>query len=536
MNESALPVVQMHPYRWGNPASAVKLPAAATAALQYLGVRAPDSVAVDVTEFATSPTVLTDEFLAQLQAVVGAAAVHIDSATRIAHTGGWSTPDLLRLRAGNTTDAPDAVVSPASHDEVVAVLELCSRNHVAVVPYSGGTSVVGGLSPSREGFAGVLALDLCRLDELVALDEISATATLQAGVRGPRAEAFLAEHGFTLGHFPQSYEGASIGGYAATRSAGQASAGYGRFDELVVGLVLATPRGTITLGTAPMSAAGPDLRQLVLGSEGTLGVITSVTVRIRRAPKVRLYEGWRFSSFDSGAAALRGLAQDGPLPTVVRLSDEAETAVNLADPEGKLGGSPGGCLAIMGYEGTAEEVVAMQSATGLALSSAGAENLGSEPGEAWRVGRYRAPYLRDPLLDAGALVETLETATFWSNLSVLRATVTEAVTSALAEQGTPPVVLCHISHVYPTGASLYFTVLCAQAADPIAQWYKAKVAANAAIRNSGATITHHHGVGVDHRDTYADEIGPLAIEVLQAVKSTLDPAGILNPGILVNRV
>ena len=536
MNESALPVVQMHPYRWGNPASAVELPAAATAALQHLGVRAPDSVAVDVAEVATSPTVLTDEFLAQLDAVVGEAAVHIDSATRIAHTGGWSTPDLLRLRAGNTADSPDAVVSPASHDKVVAVLELCSRNHVAVVPYSGGTSVVGGLSPSREGFAGVLALDLCRLDELVALDEISATATLQAGVRGPRAEALLAEHGFTLGHFPQSYEGASIGGYAATRSAGQASAGYGRFDELVVGLVLATPRGTITLGTAPMSAAGPDLRQLVLGSEGTLGVITSVTVRIRRAPKVRLYEGWRFSSFDSGAAALRGLAQDGPLPTVVRLSDEAETAVNLADPEGKLGGGPGGCLAIMGYEGTAEEVAAMQSATGLALSSAGAENLGPEPGEAWRLGRYRAPYLRDPLLDAGALVETLETATFWSNLFVLRAAVTEAVTSALAEQGTPPVVLCHISHVYPTGASLYFTVLCAQAADPIAQWHKAKVAANAAIRNSGATITHHHGVGVDHRDTYADEIGPLAIEVLQAVKSTLDPAGILNPGILVKRV
>jgi alkyldihydroxyacetonephosphate synthase len=220
----------------------------------------------------------------------------------------------------------------------------------------------------------------------------------------------------------------------------------------------------------------------------------------------------------------------------VRLSDEAETAVNLADPGGKLGGGPSGCLAIMGYEGTAEEVEAMRSATGLALTSAGGENLGTEPGEAWRLGRYRAPYLRDPLLDAGALVETLETATFWSNLPALRAAVTEAVTTALTGQGTPPLVLCHISHVYPTGASLYFTVLCAQAADPIAQWHGAKVAANAAIRKSGATITHHHGVGVDHREAYAEEIGPLAIDVLHAVKSALDPAGILNPGILINPV
>jgi alkyldihydroxyacetonephosphate synthase len=343
----------------------------------------------------------------------------------------------------------------------------------------------------------------------------------------------LAEHGYTLGHFPQSYEGASIGGYAATRSSGQSSAGYGRFDQMVVGLTLATPRGTVELGRAPMSAAGPDLRQLVLGSEGALGIITSVVLRIRPRPAERFFEGWKFASFDEGLTAIRRLAQDGPLPTVLRLSDEAETAINLADPD-VLGGGTGGVLAIVGFEGTRTAVRRAEVAE--VLTAAGAESLGEGPGETWRQGRYRAPYLRDPLLDEGALVETLETAGFWSTLPVLKAKVTEALVNALAEQGTPPLVLCHVSHVYETGASLYFTVISAQTADAVAQWREAKAAASQAIAEAGGTITHHHAVGTDHRDAYVAEIGPLAVEALQAVKHVLDPNGILNPGILLPEV
>jgi alkyldihydroxyacetonephosphate synthase len=533
MTESKLPVVEMHPYRWGDPSHPVSLPAAATAALQYLGVHAPAHDPVEPAEIVLPASALPEAAQAALQAAVGPANVRSDHRSRVAHTGGWSTPDLLRLRAGDGSDAPDVVVLPGSHDEVLQVLRICSEHNVAVVPYSGGTSVVGGLSPMRNGFAAVIALDLGRMADLISVDSVSRIATLQAGVRGTRAEELLAEHGFTLGHFPQSYEGASIGGYAATRSAGQASAGYGRFDEMVVGLVLATPRGTITLGTAPMSAAGPDLRQLVMGSEGTVGVITSVTLRVHPVPEERIYDGWRFHSFDDGAAALRALIQDGPVPTVLRLSDEAETAVNLADPSGNLGSGPGGCLAIVGFEGTTDDAATRRAAAARVLQELGGAALGTEPGEAWRQGRYRGPYLRDPLLDAGALVETLETATFWSNLSALRTAVTDAITSALSDQGTAPVVLCHISHVYEAGASLYFTVLCAQADDPIAQWHQAKLAANRAIRESGATITHHHGVGTDHRNTYAAEVGPLAIDALRAVKAALDPAGILNPGVLI---
>jgi alkyldihydroxyacetonephosphate synthase len=530
MTESDLPVTEMVRGRWGDPQHPVALPEAATAALWHLGVKAPAPPATG-SSAGLAPPALSRDAHAALAAVCE---LDDSDAARRGHTRGYSTPDLLRLRAGDLTDAPDVVALPGSHDEVVELLRVCAEHRVAVVPYSGGTSVVGGLAPVRDGFAGVVTLDLRRLDRLVELDEVSRVATLQAGVRGPAAEALLAARGYTLGHFPQSYEGASIGGYAATRSSGQASAGYGRFDELVVALTLATPRGTVEFGRAPMSAAGPDLRQLVLGSEGAFGVVTSVRVRVRPRPEQRAYEGWRFASFDAGLAAIRRLAQDGPLPTVLRLADEAETAVNLADPD-VLSGGTGGCLAICGFEGTADRVPVRRAAVAAVLRDAGGEPLGEGPGDVWRQGRYRAPYLRDPLLDAGALVETLETAAFWSAIPALRTAVTEALTSALAGQGTPPLVLCHVSHVYETGASLYFTVLCAQTDDPVAQWRTAKAAASAAIGTSGGTISHHHGVGTDHRDAYATEIGPLAVEALRSVKRTLDPTGILNPGILLPR-
>jgi alkyldihydroxyacetonephosphate synthase len=526
----------MRPYRWGDPTKTVALPAAAEAALGYLGAKAPEHPPVEPGEATLPEDYLTTRARDALESAVGAGNVTSDQLARVAHTRGWSTPDLLRLRSGDASDAPDAVVFPASHDDVVRVLEICTEHRVAVVPFCGGTSVVGGLAPARDAFEGVIALDLRRMDALTSIDTESRTATLQAGMRSTLAEQLLGEHGFTLGHFPQSYEGAGIGGYAATRAAGQASAGYGRFDEMVVGLVLATPRGTITLGTAQKSAAGPDLRELVMGSEGTLGVITEVTVRLHLAPGLRVYDGWRFDSFEQGTAALRTLMQDGPVPTVVRLSDETETAVNLADPGGTTGSGSvghGGCLAIAGYEGTPDEVASRRAASSAAISAAGGAPLGTTPGEAWRAGRFLAPYLRDSLLDKGAFVETLETATFWSNLAHLRAEVTTALTATLTEAGTPPVVMCHISHAYETGASLYFTVLCAQGDDPIASWHRAKLAASTAIRAAGATISHHHGVGTDHRDTYAQEIGPLAVEVLRAVKNTLDPAGIHNPGVLI---
>jgi alkyldihydroxyacetonephosphate synthase len=523
---------------WGDPAQATPLPAPVAKLIQQLLGSQPAAQPVELDQVAVADSLLPAGVRVALADTLGTEHVRDDAETRIRHTRGKSTTDLLRIRAGDASDAPDAVVQPGTHDEVVRVLEICAAYRVAAVPFGGGTSVVGGLAPRREAYRAVLAIDLRRLDRLVSVDAESRLATIEAGVRAPRAEALLRERGLTLGHYPQSYEWASIGGFAATRSSGQASAGYGRFDEMVVQVRVATPAGTLDLGRAPRSAAGPDLRQLVLGSEGALGVITSVTVQVRPAPETSAYEGWRFATFADGLAAVRRLVQDGPSPTVVRLSDEAETAVGLAqptrltEPGGSLGGESG-CLLVAGYEGTADEVAVRRAGVASALAASGGEPLGAEPGERWSRGRFAAPYLRDALLDAGVLAETLETATFWSGLPHLYAAVRDALTEALTGSGVRPIVLCHVSHAYPAGASLYFTVVCAQDPDPAAQWIRAKAAANDAVVAAGGTISHHHGVGTDHRDWLAAEIGPVGVEVLRAVKSTLDPAGILNPGVLL---
>jgi alkyldihydroxyacetonephosphate synthase len=496
-----------------------------------LGVRRPGRTPGTIGEVALPARRIGPEAEAELAAVVGRDHALSGDEARLRHTRGKSLTDLLRLRARDTEGAPDLVVMPGAHEQVLECLRICSRRRVAVVPFGGGTSVVGGLEPAGEEFAGVVALDLRRMNALLALDEESRLSVLEPGLRGPQAEALLNERGYTIGHFPQSFEYLTLGGAAATRSSGQASAGYGRLDELVVALRVAAPAGTIELGRAPKSAAGPDLRQLILGSEGTLGVITSLTVQVRPLPDVRAYDGWLFDSFAIGAAALRRLAQDGPLPTVLRLSDESETALNLARPS-ELGEGAGGCLAIVGYEGSAEEVADRRGRAEQVLERAGAKHRAGA-GEAWARDRYQGPYLRDALLDAGVMVETLETVAFWSALPRLYERVSSALRDSLAVQGTAPAILCHISHVYPAGASLYFTVACAQLDDPIAQWRIAKVAASEAIVAAAGSITHHHGIGTDHVRWFEREIGELAMDALAAVKRELDPAGILNPGVLV---
>jgi alkyldihydroxyacetonephosphate synthase len=472
--------------------------------------------------------------------------VREDREARLAHAGGKSYDDLIRRRAGEASAAPDAVLLPADADAVREVLKICSEATVAVVPFGGGTSVVGGVEPLRGAFSAVVALDLSGMDELIGVDEESLTATFSPGIRTPRAEQLLSERGLTLGHLPQSYEQASLGGYAATRSAGQASTGHGRIDELIVGLRCQTPAGELVLGRAPASAAGPDLRQLVIGSEGVFGVITEVTLRVRRLPAERRYEGFVLPDFAAGQRVLRRLAQEEALPDVSRLSDEGETRVTLAMAGGgraksaavgaylRLRRVAGGCLLILGWEGQPSSVAFRRKAARRALTTEHGVSLGRSAGEAWLRGRYSGPYLRDDLLDHGVLVETLETATSWGLLPRLHAAVRDALVDALRKDGRPPLVGCHISHVYPTGASLYFTVLTgAEPGGEIAQWDAAKLAATDAILATGGTLTHHHAVGSVHAPWLAQEIGDVGVEVLRAVKARLDPAGILNPGKLL---
>ena len=478
---------------------------------------------------AVPESALTADAFTALEAV---SAISLDAGDRLGRAGGLSYLDLLRRRGHGELAVPDAVVRPASPEEVAEVLQVCVEHDVAVVPFGGGTSVVGGVEALRGSKSAVVALDLAGLGALVSVDPVSRVAVLQAGMTGPEAERLLGEHGFTLGHVPQSFERATIGGFAATRSAGQASSGYGRFEDMVESVRVATPVGEWVAGAAPASAAGPDLKQLVLGSEGLFGVITEVSVRVRPKPYGPRYEGFVVDGWEAGVSLVRSLAQAGALADITRLSDvdETEVALEMAGSRAdvvkrylRLRGVKGPCLVILGWE------CRSRAATMSALSGHKVVRLGRAMGASWLHGRFNGPRQRDALLDAGVCVETLETATRWSRVSELR----DAVRDALVAELGNPVVMCHVSHAYETGASLYFTVLVPRdLADPVGQWEKAKTAASDVISRLG-TITHHHAVGRDHLPWLEKEIGAIGVDVLRAVKDRLDPTGILNPGKLI---
>ena len=532
---------------WGDPAHPPVLPAHALDWLrETVGLAARPRPPVALGRVRLEAATVGRQALGALRAIVGAEHVRDGHAERVLHAAGKGYPDLVRLRAGEPEGAPDAVLYPASHEQLRALLELCARHSLAVVPFGGGTSVVGGVAPLRGEHGGVLALDMSRMAGVLELDEESATVTVQAGIRGPALERQLAARGLTLGHFPQSFEYVSLGGCAATRSAGQASTGYGAIEKMVLGLRFAAPTAEIALPAVPASAAGPGLRQLLVGSEGALGVISELALRVRPAPRERIYEGVFFEGFAAGCQALRALAREHALPDVARLSDEQETRMSLAlagagGVKGRLGraylqlrGYREGCLAILGFEGAGEELACRRRRALALVRGFGGLAVGRSPGEAWRAGRFTAPYMRDELLTHGVMVETLETAVQWSGLPRLHRAVGEAIAGALRAGGTPGLVMCHVSHVYETGASLYFTLIARQReGDEIGQWRAVKQAAGEAILAGGGTITHHHGVGRDHAHWMPREVGDGGVAALRALKRELDPAGIMNPGKLL---
>jgi len=476
---------------------------------------------------------------------VGEENVFTDDEDRVRHATGRGYRDLARLRNGALEAAPDAVVMPPDAEALRRVIDVCAAEGIAIVPFGGGTSVVGGVEPLRGTHGRVISLDLGALRD-VEVDDRSLTARLGAGLRGPEAETALGAHGLTLGHFPQSFEYATVGGFAATRSAGQASSGYGRFDALVSSVRLLAPAGALTTLETPHTAAGPALRELVIGSEGVLGVIPDVTVRVRPAPAVKRYEAWMAESFEAGSEIVRALAQGPGLPEIIRVSDEEETEGTLAlsGPRGLSGslfdrylgvrGRRGGALVIVGFEGEEESVARRRALTVRALRQGGVAYLGQAAGRAWEHGRYQGPYLRDTLMGMGAMVETLETSHTWSHFGELHAAVSGAIRSALEQQGTPGLVFCHLSHAYADGASLYFTFISrSRRGAEIEQWGAVKRAACEAIVAHGGTITHHHAIGRDHAPYMEAEVGETGIDVLRALKEQLDPAGIMNPGKLL---
>jgi alkyldihydroxyacetonephosphate synthase len=490
---------------------------------------------------------LGDGELDALRGLVGAEHVRVDAAARAAHALGRSYRDLLRLRAGEPGRAvPDAVLRPGDHDGVQAILGWAHEREVAVVPFGSGSSVVGGVEALAGPHRAAVSVDLRRLSRLLDFDPISRVATFEAGVEGPALEAALESRGHLLGHHPQSFEHSTLGGWIAARGAGQKSNRYGTMAERLVGARLATPVGEWIIEPHPHSAAGPDLTQVIAGSEGALGVITEATVSVHALPERRRFAAFLFRDFPAGAAAVRTLVQAELPLTTVRLSDADETyfygalrkvlrpGPDRTGPVLRTLGLRRPCALLLVLEGEGAAIDAAYGRTLYLGTRAGGLFVGTGPARSWHAGRFDSPYLRDPMMDQGFGVDTLETATRWSNVEALHARVREAIEGAFTARGERVLVLAHVSHAYPDGASLYFTfVFGRDREDPEGQWRAAKDAASDAIRAGGGTISHHHGVGLDHRRWMDEEVGDVGLRALRGLKAAVDPKGILNPGKLL---
>jgi alkyldihydroxyacetonephosphate synthase len=457
-----------------------------------------------------------------------------DHGERVRHAYGRAYRDLVRAFRGRIDHAPDLVARPRDERDVECVLAWASGANVAVIPFGGGTSVVGGVEPRVGGrFEGAVTLDLGALDRVLEVDEVSGAARIQAGVLGPELEAQLAPHGLTLRHFPQSFQLSTLGGWIATRAGGHFATGATHIDDLVESVRALTPSGAWESRRLPGSGAGPSPDRLLLGSEGTLGVITEAWVRVRRRPFHRAGRAVRFADFAAGAQAVRALAQSGLQPENCRLLDAREAALTFA-------GDGTSALLVLGVE-SAALAVEERMAAALALcaehgGSWGERGEGSRGGAvgSWREAFLRAPYVRDTFVAMGVLSETFETAITWERFDAFREHVLAATRTAVREVcGADGIVTCRITHAYSDGAAPYFTVLApARRGEELDQWDAIKRAAGDAVLAGGGTITHHHAVGRDHRPWYdAQRPDPFAT-ALRAAKAAVDPAAILNPGVL----
>ena len=480
----------------------------------------------DIDRIRLPPTRFSDTDLAEFRKMVGEEGIAASDRDRLTHGVGRSYRDLVRLRLGPIPPPPDLVLFPEADGEVQRILEFCSEREVRVIPYGGGTSVVGGLEVVEPTHPHV-TLDLRRMRQMLAVDEASLLVTAQAGIRGPLLEEELAAHRLTTGHFPQSFEFSTLGGWIASRSSGAMSNRYGKIEDIVAGLRLIAPSGVYDVSSRPHRSMGPDLLGLAMGSEGAFGVITQATIRVHRSPEARAFESIQFRSFHDGLESLRAMAQDGVPPHLAYLMDEDETRLAIA-AEGSAARAAGGLL-LVAYEGPRKSV-RDHVAVARKYCSAGSPT-GAGPAERWFQERYDGPYLRDSMIDHRILMDTAETATVWSNLERLYEAVKKALLAGIWGTGVQGLVGCHVSHVYPEGASLYFTFFARQKrGEELAQYDAVKSAATRGVLDNGGHLSHHHGVGVEHAKYLREAIGDDAWRLLRSLKRTLDPKGIMNPG------
>ena len=494
--------------------------------------------------------------LGDLVTLIPQGCLKADDYERAFHARGKSYPDLLALRSGDLSMAPDAVIYPASSEEVLAVVKYCDNNNIALVPFGGGSSVVGSVNGIKHADQDALVcLDITLMDQILEIDEVSQTAKVQCGIYGPQLEEQLQKKGYTLGHFPQSFEFSTLGGWIAHRGAGQQSNKYGKADKWFVAARLATPNGFWSTENFPASSAGPQLKELVAGSEGKLGVIVEASVKLHKVPQAKDYRGYLFKSFEEGLVALREIIQTDIPISMGRISDVNETAQNLKmsaigktekpavvqllEGELKDQGYDKPCLMLVGHEGSEIEVGRAAEQVIKTVKQHGGFALGNEVGDHWYQGRFGSPYLRDPLMDRGVGVDTLETATQWSNVLNLHQKTTQAIADSLRNNPGLPggngSVMAHVSHSYKNGCSLYFTYMFPiSPTNPFEQWNNIKNEASDVLISNGGTISHHHGVGTDHKKWFRIEKGEIGLAALRAFIRSNDPNGTLNPGKLTD--
>ncbi len=474
-----------------------------------------------------------------------------DSYERALHAYGRSYSDIVRAFRGAFEHPPDVVVRPRTEPELAAALDWALSGGAAVIPFGGGTSVVGGVEGRVSGaeFAGVVTLDVKALDRVLEVDPVSLSARIQAGATGPQLEQQLAEQGLTLRHFPQSFQFSTLGGWIATRAGGHFATLYTHIDDLVESVRALTPSGVWESRRLPGSGAGISPDRMLIGSEGILGVITEAWVRVRPRPRFRASAGVRFADFATGAAAVRALSQSGLYPANCRLIDPAEAALTGA-------GDGSYALLVLGFESPAHEVepalsLALEccgdhggswerrAPTGATISHldrrAGGSGSGEDEVGSWREAFLRAPYLRDTFVAMGVLSETFETAITWERFPSFHEAVLSAASAAVSEICGAGSVTCRFTHVYPDGPAPYYTILApAHRGEELDQWAQIKRAASDAVLAAGGTITHHHAVGRDHRPWYDRQRPDPFATALRGAKAAVDPAGALNPGVLID--
>lgn len=523
---------------WGDDTTSYPLPDEATAYLEQLvgpGERSKDATLNNVL-FSVPASRLPDHPL-----------INTDPLQRLRHARGQSLPDWIALRSGRINQYPDGVAFPSEEEDVTALVEYAVDADISLIPYGGGTSVVGHINPLPSD-RPVLTVNLRRLSQLKQLDKISQLATFGAGIQGPDLEALLRAQGYTLGHFPQSFELSTLGGWIATRSTGQQSLGYGRIESLFAGGTLVSPAGTLRLAPSPASAAGPDLRHLLLGSEGRLGVITEAIMRVAPLPEREAFHAVFFPGFEEGLEATREIAQANIPLSMLRLSTDVETATTLAlAGHRRLVGTlerllslrkigDGKCLLLLGFSGNHDMVgPSRRIALGM-CSEHGGVHVGRTFGAQWQKGRFLTPYLRNTLWDAGYAVDTVETATTWRKVPEVIGAIEGALRSGLSPLEERVHVFTHLSHVYADGASVYTTYLFRHSPDPdetLHRWSLLKKGASDAIVDCQATISHQHGVGMDHLPYLEAEKGALGMATFRALTRLFDPQGVMNPGKLV---